>query len=111
MKVREVDERKVGWELPARTFFVYRYTSGEGSTGSVVYTYELTHCTFLEAVRWAQKATQPGESYSVALVDDSRRPGVTGLVWLLGTDPNSEPVDEVTKNLAAWRTDQNEIRF
>ena len=94
IQVEEVDERDSCWEDSSPTFRVYLHSHRGPSSATA--TYDLTGADALQAIDWAQSHVVAGGTYAVALVCE--RPGTArperGLVWLVGIDGNTDPVNE-----------------
>ena len=91
--VTEVDERDSTWEDSRPRFRVYVH-DGDGPGGSTA-TYDVAGADVLQVVDWAQRRAGSSLTYAVALVVDRPAPvGIErGLVWLVGMDGNSEPLE------------------
>jgi hypothetical protein len=107
VNVIEIDERVFAWEEPASHFVVYLYS--RAPRGGRLRSYEASHCTLIEAARWAQKTANPDEAYSIGVVASAEH--TSGIRWLLGSDPNSLASDELSQTLAEWHTEQRDLRF
>jgi hypothetical protein len=99
MRVREVDERDSSWEEQEPTFRVYVFRGGEQPDRSwTTWTYDVVGADLIQVTQWAQHEVGDSGLYAVALV--SHRASSTdqepakGLVWLIGSDVNSEPLSE-----------------
>ena len=99
VQVVQVDERDSGWENSHPRFRVYLHGSGPTSTHGWTDTYDVTGADVLQVIDWAQRQAGDSLTYAVALVhDDPARdqlnPGSgRGLVWLVGMDGNTNPID------------------
>lgn len=94
MDVIEVDERDSTWEDPRPRFRVY-VQRPDGDVFATETT-DLLEADVLQAVDWAQRraAEHEGALWSIALVSDDRR-GLRGLTWLVGSDANDPPEDDL----------------
>ena len=100
VQVVQVDERDSGWENPRPRFRVYLHGSGPTSTYGWTATYDVTGADVLQVIDWAQRQAGDSLTYAVALVydDDRARDQMglgsgRGLVWLVGMDGNTNPID------------------
>ncbi|MBT9257817.1 hypothetical protein KMZ32_11130 [Phycicoccus sp. MAQZ13P-2] len=99
VRVVRVDERDSGWEVSHPRFGVYLHGSGPESTFGWTDTYDVTGADVLQVIDWAQRQAGDTLTYAVALVLDDPARGPTagasgrGLVWLVGMDGNTTPVD------------------
>lgn len=94
-QIVSVDERDSSWEIDTPHFRVYLHGSGETTVHGWTATYDITGADVLQVIDWAQRQAGESLTYAVALVyDDKAREQVNagnarGLVWLVGTDGNT----------------------
>ena len=95
VQIFPVDERDSSWEIYTPRFRVYLHGSGETTTHGWTATYDITGADVLQVIDWAQREAGDSLTYAVALVyDDKAEEQVTsgggrGLLWLVGTDGNT----------------------
>jgi hypothetical protein len=101
--VIEVDERDSTWEDPRPRFRVY--VQRPDGDAFATETTDLLEADVLQAIDWAQRRAAEHESalWSVALVSDDRR-GLRGLTWLVGSDANDPPEDDLDLDRRARMT-------
>jgi hypothetical protein len=88
MEVRHVDPRDTGWEEDYPTYRVYFFTD----PGRVSEEYEISQASDVRAViEWAAEQAA-GRTYILRAVVRSGRPTSSGLLTLMGHDPN-RPTD------------------
>lgn len=108
MNIEEVDERDSSWEQHESVFRVY---FAEG-VGRAISTFDLSDATFGEVHKWAKKNASDDTLIAIALVIRDAR-GMKGLIWLLGMDPNSEPLSDIQfrmrDEMTAGRTSSGRI--
>src|SRR4051812_5846008 len=105
IEIQAVDERDSSWEvtLPGPgggpRFRVYLHGSGIDTTQGATWTYDVTGADVLQVIDWAQRQAGDRLTYAVALVyDDAERERLEsgygrGLVWLVGMDGNTAPLN------------------
>ncbi|GAA4716181.1 hypothetical protein GCM10023349_39950 [Nocardioides conyzicola] len=116
IQVLPVDERDGSWEVDTPRFRVYLHGSGEATTHGWTATYDITGADVLQVIDWAQREAGDSLTYAVALVyDDNAKAqlnsgGGRGLLWLVGTDGNtnarSPEETAVLNRMLARRTDR-----
>ncbi|WP_261388270.1 hypothetical protein [Arthrobacter alpinus] len=62
--------------------------------GRAMSTFDLSDVTFGEVHQWAKKNASDETLIGIALVSRDAR-GMKGLTWLLGMDPNCEPLSDI----------------
>lgn len=94
VQIVPVDERDSSWEVDTPRFRVYLHGSGETTHGWTA-TYDITGADVLQVIDWAQREAGDSLTYAVALVYDDKAEaqvnsgGGRGLLWLVGTDGNT----------------------
>lgn len=96
MDITEVDERDSTWEQHDSVFRVY-FAKG---IFRAITTFDVAGATFSEVRHWARENAAADTMVAIALVGLDDR-GLKGLTWLLGMDPNDEPVSDIEVRMYA----------
>ncbi|POH73063.1 hypothetical protein CVS27_12960 [Arthrobacter glacialis] len=105
MNIEEVDERDSTWEQHDSIFRVY-FAQG---IDRAITTVDVSGATFSEVRRWAKEEASDDTIVAIALVSLDAR-GLKGLTWLLGMDPNDQPVADIEFRMLAEMIDEGPSR-